>query len=63
MCNCRQGPLERTERYIRTNGWSKMVGSQMEVIDEFIFNMLGVRPSTNEERPDLYGQAKSIQKK
>jgi hypothetical protein len=40
-----------------------MVGSQMEVIDEFIFNMLGVRPSTNEERPDLYGQAKSIQKK
>jgi hypothetical protein len=35
----------------------------MEVIDEFIFNTIGIRPSTNEERPVLYGTAKSNQKK
>lgn len=58
-CGCRQTPLQRVERSIQTRGWGNLTGSEMVVIDEFIFSKLGVRPSTNEERPDLYGQAKS----
>lgn len=63
MCNCKQTPLDKVERYLRANGWARISGSQMQVIDEFIFNTIGLRPTTNEDRPDLYGSAKSQQKK
>lgn len=62
MCNCRQTPLQKVERQIQTSGWARLAGSQMTIIDQFIFSMLGVYPSTNEERPDLYSQAKQAER-
>jgi len=61
MCSCKQTPLQKVERFIRTNGWAKLSGSQMQIIDDFIFSQIESRPSTNEERPDLYAQAKHKQ--
>lgn len=60
-CNCKQTPLQKVERNITANGWSRISGSEMMIIDDFIFTYLGVGPSTNEERPELYARAKHIQ--
>jgi hypothetical protein len=43
------------------NGWARMSGSEMVIIDNFINEMLGKRPNTNEERPSLYAEAKHVQ--
>ena len=63
MCSCKQTPLQKVERFLTANGWMRLSGSQMVIIDDYIFSILGIKPSTNEERPDLYGQAKTLERK
>lgn len=58
MCSCKQTPLQKVEARIASRGWGNIANSELRLIDEFIFTKLGVRPSTQQERIDLYGAAK-----
>jgi len=59
MCSCKKNPLQKVEGRIASRGWGSIANSELRLIDEFIFSKLGVRPSTQQERIDMYGNAKS----
>jgi hypothetical protein len=59
MCSCKQSPLQKVEGRLASRGWGNIANSELRLIDEFIFTKLGVRPSTQQERIDMYGTAKS----
>ena len=59
MCSCKQNPLQKVEGRIGSRGWGSIANSELRLIDEFIFSKLGVRPTTQQERIDMYGNAKS----
>jgi hypothetical protein len=59
MCSCKQSPLQKVESRLASRGWGNIANSELRLIDEFIFTKLGVRPSTHQERIDMYGTAKS----
>jgi hypothetical protein len=59
MCSCKQSPLQKVESRLASRGWGHIANSELRLIDEFIFTKLGVRPSTQQERIDMYGTAKS----
>jgi hypothetical protein len=59
MCSCKNTPLQKVEGRIASRGWGNIANSELRLIDEFIFTKLGVRPSTQQERIDMYGTAKS----
>lgn len=58
-CGCKQNPLQKVEGRIGSRGWGSIANSELRLIDEFIFTKLGVRPSNQEERITMYGNAKS----
>lgn len=58
MCSCKQTPLQKTEMRMAVKGWDKLALSELELIDEFIFSKIGVRPNNQEERTEMYGRAK-----
>lgn len=62
MCNCKLTPLQRTERKIQYWGWNKLANSDLKVLDNFIYSVLQLTPSTMEERQSLYSQAKNTTK-
>jgi hypothetical protein len=59
MCSCKNTPLQKVEGRIASRGWGNIANSELRLIDEFIFTKLGLRPSTQQERIDMYGTAKS----
>lgn len=59
MCSCKNTPLQKVEGRIASRGWGSIANSELRIIDEFVFTKLGVRPSTQQERIDMYGNAKS----
>ena len=59
MCNCKMTPLQKAERRLVVNGWSKMAPSDMKLIDGYIHMVLGVYPTTQQEREELYQTAKT----
>jgi hypothetical protein len=59
MCSCKNTPLQKVEGRIASRGWGNIANSELRLIDEFIFSKLGVRPSSPEERIEMYGTAKS----
>jgi hypothetical protein len=59
MCSCKQSPLQKVESRLASRGWGNIANSELRLIDEFIFSKLGVRPSSSQERIDMYGNAKS----
>lgn len=58
-CGCKQNPLQKVEGRIGSRGWGSIANSELRLIDEFIFSKLGVRPTNQQERIDMYGTAKS----
>jgi hypothetical protein len=59
MCSCKQSPLQKVESRLASRGWGQIANSELRLIDQFIFSKLGVLPSTQEERIEMYGTAKS----
>jgi hypothetical protein len=59
MCSCKQSPLQKVEMRLSIKGWNKLANSELKLIDQFIFTKLGLSPSTQEDRVELYGRAKS----
>lgn len=59
-CGCKGTPLQRVEIRITSVGWNRLMKSELAVVDSFIFQTLGVRPTTPEERISLYTQAKQV---
>lgn len=59
MCSCKQTPLQKVEARVASRGWSYIANSELKLIDEFIFQKLGDRPSNMEQRIEMYGTAKS----
>jgi hypothetical protein len=43
---------------LATRGWSKIMGSEIRLVDEFIFNKLNLLPANQQEREEMYGRAK-----
>ena len=58
MCSCKQTPLQKVEMRLSVKGWNGIANSELRLIDQFIYQKLGVMPSTQEERVELYGRAK-----
>jgi hypothetical protein len=59
VCSCKQNPLQKVEGRIASRGWAQIANSELRLIDQFIFSKLGVLPSTQEERIEMYGRAKA----
>ena len=62
-CNCKNTPLQRTEKKIQYWGWAGLAPSDLKVIDNFIMEYLKVVPTDMEERQLLYSSAKNKQLK
>jgi hypothetical protein len=58
MCSCKQTPLQKVEMRMAVRGWNALALSELELIDNFIFSKLGVKPNGQEERTEMYGRAK-----
>ena len=52
-------PLQKVERRLTSSGCSRLANSELAIVDDFIFSKLGVRPSSQEDRQNKYGDAKS----
>lgn len=59
MCSCKMTPLQKVEGRIASRGWGNIANSELRLIDQFIYTKLGVMPSTQEERLEMYGRAKT----
>jgi len=59
MCSCKQTPLQKVEARIASRGWGYIANSELRLIDQFIYTKLGVRPTSQEERIEMYGRAKA----
>jgi hypothetical protein len=60
MCSCKTTPLQKAERRLVVYGWSKLATSDLKLIDHLISTKLGVSPTSQEDREELYKQAKSV---
>lgn len=59
MCSCKLSPLEKVDKRIQVVGWNRLALSEFKLIDNFIFDKIGERPNTPDERIALYGRAKN----
>lgn len=59
-CGCKKTPLQRLEQKISTRGWARLAPSETAIIDAFIFDKLGVYPTSVSERIELYTKSKNI---
>ncbi len=57
-CSCKKSPLQKLEQRISVRGWDRLAPSETASIDAYINEKLGVYPSDNKERIELYKKAK-----
>lgn len=60
MCSCKSTPIQRLETRLVSRGWGAMNPSDYQLINEFIFQKLGVRPETYQETQLLFNEAKKV---
>jgi len=51
-------PLQKIERRIQAGGFDRLAPSELVILDQFIFDKIGVKPSNMEQRKEMYGRAK-----
>jgi len=57
-CGCKLSPLEKVDKRIQSVGFGRLAVSEIRLIDNLIKDKLGLMPTSQQERIDLYGRAK-----
>jgi len=58
-CSC-SDPIKKMEARVLSRGFEKMSNSDIRLMDNYIYDKLGVRPTTIDERKNLYAEAKKV---
>ena len=56
-CSCND-PIKKMEARVMSRGFEAMSNSDIRMMDNYIYSKLEVRPTSIQERKDLFAQAK-----